>query len=250
MRDYINVIEELSFNAWPAYQTELYDGWLLRYSANYTHRTNCVNIVGQSTIPIEEKIKYCELQYKKKQTPAIFKISPIMDPPLDNLLSDKGYVIQHKTDTFVLNKTDFHPSINKQLSVQFSNTISLDWIHNLFQLNGTTNQRHFEIVPLMYQAIAKDVLCASITLDGHMVASGLGILDRDHVGVYAIYVHKDYRNQQLGKTICSSIIAHAFDLGVQHAYLQVVSQNEIAKHVYYSLGFHDLYTYWFRCKNV
>ena len=46
-RKYIGWIEELSLNAWPSHKIELYDGWLLRFSHNYTHRTNSVQQVGE-----------------------------------------------------------------------------------------------------------------------------------------------------------------------------------------------------------
>ena len=39
---YIKLIEEISLNAWPSHKIELYDGWLIRFSHNYTHRTNSV----------------------------------------------------------------------------------------------------------------------------------------------------------------------------------------------------------------
>ena len=32
----IRLIEELSLNAWPALQTVLYDGWVLRFADGYT----------------------------------------------------------------------------------------------------------------------------------------------------------------------------------------------------------------------
>ena len=45
---YIKLIEEISLNAWPSHKIELYDGWLIRFSHNYTHRTNSVTEVGRS----------------------------------------------------------------------------------------------------------------------------------------------------------------------------------------------------------
>ena len=63
----IKYIEELSLNAWPSHMIELYDGWLIRFSHNYTYRTNSVEQVGASTIPVEEKIAYCEEIYRKFQ---------------------------------------------------------------------------------------------------------------------------------------------------------------------------------------
>ena len=47
----IKYMEELSLNDWPSYKIELYDGWLIRYSCNYTYRTNSVEQIGPSSIP-------------------------------------------------------------------------------------------------------------------------------------------------------------------------------------------------------
>ena len=84
-RKYIGWIEELSLNAWPSHKIELYDGWLLRFSHNYTHRTNSVQQVGESKIPLDEKIRYCESVYHAMHTPCIFKLSPLTDTSFDQL---------------------------------------------------------------------------------------------------------------------------------------------------------------------
>ncbi len=38
----------------------------------------------------------------------------------------------------------------------------------------------------MYRAILKETVCASITKNGQIIATGLGILDRDYIVYYAI----------------------------------------------------------------
>ena len=65
----------MSLNAWPSHKMELYDGWILRFSYFYTHRTNSVEQFGNSTLPWREKVAYCEDVYKRLGSPAIFKIS-------------------------------------------------------------------------------------------------------------------------------------------------------------------------------
>ena len=65
MKPTIKMIEDLSLNAWPSHQIQLYDGWLLRFSYFYTHRTNCVEQIGPASIPIEEKINFCEDAYHR-----------------------------------------------------------------------------------------------------------------------------------------------------------------------------------------
>ena len=106
---YMKLIEEISLNAWPSHKIELYDGWLIRFSHNYTYRTNSVEQVGDSLIPIEEKIAYCEAQYRNYHTPSNFKINPLLDSSFDKLLEEKGYEIRHTTEVMTMPMTNFHP---------------------------------------------------------------------------------------------------------------------------------------------
>ena len=267
---YIKLIEEISLNAWPSHKMELYDGWLIRFSHNYTHRTNSVTQVGASLIPVEEKISYCEKIYENYHTPSIFKISPLIDPSFDRLLADKGYEVQRTTEVMTMDFQQFHPwpAVSAEyeyygrnsglpsfvvypgnIIVQLRDRITDEWIHALFRLNGTTNPTLHRIVPSMFKAIPKETIVASVEIDGRMVASGLGIMDRGHVGLYAVYVDASCRHKNFAKSICSTILTEAQKKGATQAYLQVVKDNVYAKRLYQSLGFQDFYTYWFRVKD-
>ena len=59
----IKEIEDMSLNAWPSHKMELYDGWILRFSYFYTHRTNSVEQFGTSTLSWREKVSFCEQEY-------------------------------------------------------------------------------------------------------------------------------------------------------------------------------------------
>ncbi len=267
MLAYMNLIEEISLNAWPAHMCELYDGWLLRFSHNYTHRTNCVNLIAPSTLPLQEKVEFCENEYRNVHSPTIFKISPLLDPSFDTFLTERGYTEEHRTNVMTMPLSQAQPwqavtyeyesyqrnsglpsliSYPGEIMVQLCDTITEDWVSNLFRLNGTTNPTHQRIVPAMYKAIPKETIAATIELNGRVVACGLGILDRSHVGLYAIYVDKSCRKMHFGRAICSAILTEAQKKGCTHAYLQVVDKNDAARQLYESLGFEYFYTYWFR----
>lgn len=273
MQAIIKTIEDLSLNAWPSHQIQIYDGWLLRFSYFYTHRTNSVEQIGPSSIEIPKKIAYCEDIYKRWGTPAIFKISPLIEPEFDTFLENRGYLTEHVTN--VMTKAlpplpsdsfdgfdssdssgfpDFSgcpaPGKERRIPVETSAIIPASWIDALFALKGTTNVMHRQVVPSMYRAIPKETICACIHDGGHIVATGLGILDRDFVGVYAIHVHPDYRRRHYASAICKTILKKGCQMGAQQAYLQVVADNPSAIRLYESLGFSYLYKYWFRCKRV
>lgn len=247
MNPMIKTIEDISLNAWPSHQIQIYDGWLLRFSYFYTHRTNSVEQIGPSALPIDEKISYCEEVYRRWGTPAIFKISPLVSQDFDRMLDDRNYVIQHTTNVMIL---DFQgePLPDPEITVDTSTFIPSTWIDALFALKGTTNVMHRMVVPSMYRAIPKETICVSIHDGSRIVATGLGILDRDFVGIYAIHVHPDYRRRHYASAVCRTILKKGAQKGARHAYLQVVADNSSAIRLYRSLGFSDLYQYWFRTR--
>ena len=227
---YMKLIEEISLNAWPSHKIELYDGWLIRFSHNYTYRTNSVEQVGDSLIPIEEKIAYCEAQYRNYHTPSNFKINPLLDSSFDKLLEEKGYEIRHTTEVMTMPMTNFHPypaeSVEYEyygrnsnlpssvfypghIAVQLRDRITDEWIESLFRLNARPD-RHFAA---LYHDVSKRSRkrrsSPVIEIEGRMVASGLGILDRGHIGLYAIYVDASCRRKHFARAICSSILTEA-----------------------------------------
>ena len=69
-----------------------------------------------------------------------------------------------------------------------------------------TNPIHRAVVPSMYRAIPKETICASIWKEGKIIATGLGILDRDYIGIYAIHVKENYRGQGFARQICTALL--------------------------------------------
>lgn len=249
MTSQIKTIEDLSLNAWPSHQMQVYDGWIIRFSHFYTHRTNSVEQIGLSTLPLEEKIEYCESIYSRWQTPTIFKISPLSDPNLEPLLIPRGYRIEHATDVMTLDLSDVPTTaITPNIHVTVERQISTDWIQSLFRLKHTNDPIHRTIVPSMYAAIPKDVIAVSIFDQGIRIATGLGILDRDYIGIYAIHVEEQYRKKGYAWAIVTTLLKKGREANASHAYLQVVSNNLPARLLYEKIGFRKLYSYHFRVK--
>jgi ribosomal protein S18 acetylase RimI-like enzyme len=266
----IKYMDEMSLNAWPSYRVEFYDGWLLRYSYNYTYRTNSVEQIGESTLPLAEKISYCEEIYADLKCPANFKIQPLLDPGFDRMLESRGYEVRHRTDVMTMeiggsclmepegkeylfdNRLNLPTLVHfrEDLTVQLEAYVTDEWVKGLFSLNGTSDPTLRRIVPRMYAAIPKKTIVASVEIDGRMVASGLGIRDRDWVGIYAIYVSPSCWSRGYARAVCSTLLQEAERLGAKRAYLQVVSSNRKARSLYESLGFSDFYTYWFRSRRT
>lgn len=245
----IKTIEDLSLNAWPSHQMQVYDGWILRFSHFYTHRTNCVEPIGASILPLEEKVPYCESIYRHWQSPCIFKISPLTDPDLDTMLIRRGYHVEHEVDVMVASLKEGSGLCRRELpGLTVKSRVDNEWLDGLFRLKRMADPVHHRIVPAMYAAIPMDEIVVCVFRGGKVAATGLGILDRGYVGIYAIHVAEEYRRQGLARGIVQTLLDEGQKRGASMAYLQVVSDNAPAKGLYRSLGFRHSYSCYFRVK--
>ena len=100
-------IEEMSMNAWPALNTHLYDGWVLRYAQRYTKRANSIYPLYETRKEFAEKLAYCEAYYNKLEMPTTFKLHDGEEHhALDIYLEDQGYHVLDPTDVMIKNLSD------------------------------------------------------------------------------------------------------------------------------------------------
>ena len=240
-------IEELSINAFPAIVTELYDGWILRYSNGYTYRGNSINPLYLSTIDLENKIEYCECKYFEKGLPCVYKITENVYEKLDSSLEKRGYTIEKSADIMVC-KIDKNTKFQVE-GIKISLEMTDEWLDGFLKLNGTTDESIKVAAKAMLSNIQNPVFCISVNEGKTMIACGLGVLENGKIGLYDINVMEQYRRKGFGTKICQAIINEGIKNGADTAYLQVASLNQEAIKLYNSLGFKKLYTYWYRVKN-
>lgn len=241
----IILYEELSMNAHPALKTQLFDGWILRFSDGYTNRANSVNPLYKSAIPIEEKISLCEEIYTSQNLPTTYKLTPLSFELLDMILDAKGY--EKITPTNVMTKTLPAPDALESKAV-ISDKINEEWQENYFKLNRILDDSKIKTAKIIQGHILNKTLCASIVEQDETVACGLCVIERGYVGLFDIIVDSNHRGKGFGFDICNSLLNSAAKMGAKSAYLQVVADNIPAIALYRKLGFIDLYQYWYRVK--
>src|SRR5215218_969574 len=86
-------LEEAAMNAWPALQTTLLDGWILRFAGGYTKRANSVNPTYPAhNLTFADKIATCESLFARRGLPCIFRLTSFGAPSgLDALLDERGF---------------------------------------------------------------------------------------------------------------------------------------------------------------
>ena len=94
MSDLPHRIESVSLAAWPARNSILLDGWVVRWSEGYTKRANSVTPLLPAREEPSRKIERCERIYEEAGLPPIFRLPSLEDhDALDRSLAERGYAV-------------------------------------------------------------------------------------------------------------------------------------------------------------
>ena len=239
----IRTIEELSMNAWPALQTTLYDGWVLRFARGYTRRSNSINPIYSSTLNPDQKIQQCEKIYHDQGLDVIFKMTSACQPVnLDEILAQRGYQADAHTGVHLLDLNDWQPALT---TAQLSGEVSGAWL-SAFCRMSRVDAVFQPVLEKMLASIFQQHCFASIQVDGNPAACGLGVVQDGWIGFYDIVTDARYRRCGLGRQIMHSLLSWGVQQGARRAYLQVMLNNAPALGLYAGLGFKEQYRYWYR----
>jgi len=82
--------------------------------------------------------------------------------------------------------------------------------------------------------------------DNGAIAFGLGVLERDHLGLFDIVTVPDARRKGAARKVVSALMRWGAERDAKTAWLSVIGDNERAKPLYAQLGFRELYRYHYR----
>jgi len=242
----IRTIEELSLNAWPALQSLHYDGWILRCADGYTKRANSVYPLYPSEKDVDEKIKVCESFYRDQGLPIVFKMTLASTPAnLDARLDGRGYRMDSPTSVQLLDLGIGKREIPNDVDLTSDDTET--WHEAFARMNNVDVARRATHENIL-RAILPDKCYASISVDGHMIGCGLGVLQSGYLGIFDIVIDPEHRGQGYGTSLMRALLAWGVQQGAGTAYLQVMCNNEPALNLYEKLGFQEKYQYWYRIK--
>ena len=221
-QDLVRTIETLSYKALPALERRYYDGWLLRYANGYTRRANSVNPIYGSHEDIDLKISHCDMLYKRKGCPTIFKMTDDVHPSdLDRVLADKGYQREAETGVYTLSIIGQGEMAH---NVQISSRLSDAWVDDFTRLNNVSDDNAMTLTRMLKLI---PTTCGFLqVMDGDTVIGvALGVVDETWMGVFDVVVDDNYRGQGHGRAIMESLFAWGVAQGADTAYLQMQTDN-------------------------
>ncbi|MEP6943955.1 MAG: GNAT family N-acetyltransferase [Betaproteobacteria bacterium] len=241
-------LEERALNASGAFQSLVYDGWLLGYRRGPTKRLRCVNPFYASTLPMAQKVEHCIGFYAGVGLPAIFRLLPFSQPAdLDAWLGRAGWPAFGRTQVLhlALDNVPAPESTPLNNSVEIVDVAA--WQEPVAALLDAAPE---EIPRLIERARSYPLPHAGALLrrGGEVVACGLVKLEAGYAGLFAVHTATALRGQGLGGSVVSALLAEAARQGAHTAYLQVTADNAPALALYGRLGFTPAYEYWYRAR--
>lgn len=239
----VNMIEEVSLNAWPAKKQMHFDGWLLRLSGGPSKRVNSVTVWGNSSQPLAKKVGFCETIFNRERLPLIFRLpEPMIDLALSDVLEELGY--QAFDPTLVMG-SEMSSDCNLIQGLEIRQMSPLDWLAARAWMMGvplTAMAYHAEILRMILPE--KTLVC--LFEDGEPAASGMAVLQADLLGYFSIYTRPASRRRGYARGVMSVLTQWGRKRGAGFGYLQVEGDNFAAQSMYEKMGFACVYTYSYR----
>jgi N-acetylglutamate synthase len=239
-------VEEAGLNALQTQRQLFYDGWLLRLSPGTAKRARSVNPHFGSSLPLRDKIAYCESVYARHGLPTLFRMTPMSRPAdLDRVLDERGYQAFGETlvQTLALDRPPELPDHADEVVVESPETDAfVDAVDRL--RHSTPEQRDAHRERLVNSPLTKRY--AMVRAGGRVVCTAQVAIEGPLVGVFDVITAPEARGNGYATLACAALLSWAWQHGANIAYLQVTADNAPAIAAYRKFGFAIAYTYHYR----
>jgi ribosomal protein S18 acetylase RimI-like enzyme len=226
-------------NAWPSFDYQTYDGWLLRLAKGYSKRANSASPLVPGAGLDDALLDYMIDHFLAEDVRPTFRLTSLEAPDVDALLERRGFIAIEPTKVLTQRVSE---DCVVDPSVILEPKVSAKWVRETAQSYGGDKANDAILIEIVSRIRQKAVF-ATLDIDGQHVAWGLGVIERGYVGLYDIVVSPELRGIGFGRKVVTSLMAWGRDLGAHTAYLQVRDDNEVARGLYTALGFEPAYRY-------
>ena len=240
--DAVRKTEENLINAWPALRTVFCNGWVFRDANGYTKRANSASVLERRGSFVPTLVE-AERFYASLGAPTIFRLTPLAGAETDRILADCGYSVVDETIVMTAPHASGEAADG---GVSVATVCTSPWekgyseAHDLSVCERSAHRAILsKIAPLKTAfAVAYD--------EDRAAAFGLGVVERDRLGIFDIVTAPSQRRKGLARKLVSALMAWGLAEEAESAWLSVIAGNENAKALYSQLGFHEEYRYHYR----
>ena len=241
----INELELIAHNAWFAQERMRFGGWLLRADHGITRRANSVLPLGLPGLALSTAIDFAIEFYQSRKLIPRFQVSEASLPiDLDTTLEDRGFIKVFPVEVWTAEISSLK---NRQApyDTELLDHLSDDWIDAYLQASGYDPSTMSVRRGILERTVQPRVYVQA-KRDDSIDAVGFGVVEGKWLGIFNIGTRPDKRRSGAATAINHALGIWGEKLGATSVYLQVETNNTMAKGLYTKLGFVHAYTYWYR----
>jgi len=239
-------VEPHAVASWPARESVLQDGWLLRFSNGYSGRANSVATHVYSGDDLEVSLASAETAYEVRGRDCRFQITPATTPlDLAQRLHDRGY---HPEPWSVLMIAEAASVVERlrtvppsEIKIECDPSRSSEFVRLLRE--GSRSEEDGDERLAVLDRIKEPKVCLVLKSGGVAVASGACVSTGDWAGIYVMRTAVAHRRQGYGLRVLRDAAHWALGQGTSQLYLQVEEENLAARKLYARAGFRHGYRY-------
>ena len=245
-QDTIALLDELAANAWPASIQQQLEGWRLRAAGGLTRRANSVYTAG-SMPRYSDWLQEAQKFYGRRGLPARFQVSDGSPAGLHLLLDELGYSREAHTEVHTASAATVASRSALREGPQVLATAHPEerWLEAFLRVEGH-NPALGDMYRRIMSAIGPAARFASVRLNEEIVGVGMAVTERGWTGLFNLATVPHMRGQGVATSIIADLTGWGMQQGAEHLYLQVMTNNEVAKRLYAKSGFSYLYGYHYR----
>ena len=266
-KEQIRFLENVAADGFVGLEEIDYDGWELRFTEGFTGRANSVQIKGESTIDLIQKVEFCEKAYAEHELPCMFKLTDA-DKDFISLLEKRGYQVAKPTDVMTLALDDVNASNMKGVDTSVSEKVDTErnagatmkdvefttspenWFEYYFKFENMQDEKNRELTRKIHAKVPASQVYIKVIYEGKTAAVASLATERGYSLLHNVVVDPELRGKGLGKKLCRAAILKSKECGASHIFLQVMQNNPVALNLYKKLGFEKQYTYYYVTNKV
>lgn len=232
-------LESRLVNAWPSFEVELADGWLMRFAEGYSKRANAATPILPGATLDPALVDHVRQAFAERGVSPCFRLTGVEDGSADAVLADAGFVLYDPSLCLV---APLGNELVRDTAVVIRPAPKPDWIAAAAAAYGG-DKSNADRLGRIVRMIREPAAFATVMLDEEPAAWGLAVAERGYVGLYDIVVSPNLRGIGIGRRLVESLMAWGHGQGASRAYLQMRESNDVAHALYRSLGFGTAYRY-------
>lgn len=238
----VRACEERIVNCWPAVDTLLIDGFVVRFANGYSGRANSATPIEAGADLPDNRLARIEQLYREAGLPSQVRITPLAASALEPRLLARGYVLRDESIGMTGPLPEAMGPGPDGVTITVAPRAGDDWIAGVSALQDAAKREPRHLAAIVGR-IRVPAGFATLSEAGRDLGYGMVSIDRGMAELASIILAPEHRGRGLGSRLLAALGATAREAGAETAFLQVEGGNARAQALYRRLGFGEAYRY-------